>query len=311
MTRRNGFQQCGAEYRRQDQGHHHRQHHGGNHRDGKLTVNDAGGAGEESHRTEYSGKNQADADQGGSDLFHGFGRGLFGRKAFLAHDAFYIFHNNNGIIHQQSDGQYHGEHREHVDGKTKKAQQCKGAQQDYRHGYGGDQCRPHVAHEQPHDEEYQYNRLDQCFDHFVNGYADERSGVVRINHLHAVREELAHFVHFGAYGICRGQGVCSGGLANGQTANRHTVILRFNIVILTSKLGASDITDTHNGPIGVDAYRDGGEFIRCLQHVLNHNGGIQALPLHRRSASELPGGNFHVVALEGRDHVFNGQAVIR
>ena len=147
MPRRHRFEERRAEDRGQDQGHHHRKQHGGDDGHGKLAVDDPGGAGEKGHGSEDRREHQADADQGAGDLVHGLGRGLLGREPFLAHDPLHVLHHHDGVIHQQTDGQHHGEHGQHVDGEPEKPQDREGSQQHHRHRDGRDQRGPDVSHE--------------------------------------------------------------------------------------------------------------------------------------------------------------------
>ncbi len=116
-----------AENRRQDQGHRHRKEHGGDDGHGELAVDDAGGAGEERHGAEDRREHEPDADQGARDLIHGLAGGLFGGESFLAHDPLHILHDHDGIVDQQADGQHHGKHGQHVNGKPEKPQHRKGS----------------------------------------------------------------------------------------------------------------------------------------------------------------------------------------
>ena len=180
------LQKRGTEHRRQNQGDHHRQKHGGDNGHGKLPVNHPRGTLEKRHRTKDGRKHQTDADQGRGDLVHGFACRLHGRKTFLAHDPFHVFHHHDGVIHQQADGQHHGEHGQHVDGKTEQPQHGESSQEHHRHGDGRNQRGPHRSHEQIHYQENQQDRLEQSFDYLADGHPDERGGVVGINNLHAL-----------------------------------------------------------------------------------------------------------------------------
>ncbi|MCI5168121.1 MAG: hypothetical protein D3903_19045, partial [Candidatus Electrothrix sp. GM3_4] len=113
---------------------------------------------------------------------HRFGRGLLGRQPLLAHDALHVLDHHDGIIHQQTDGQHHRKHGQHVDRIACKAEHGKGAEQDHRHGNSRDNCRPDIAHEHVHDDENQDGSAVRIKDIGRTELAIERSdSVVRSN----------------------------------------------------------------------------------------------------------------------------------
>ena len=142
MLRGHRFEEGGTQHRGQDQGDHHGEQHGGDDGHGKLAIDDAGGAPEKGHGAENGGQHQADADEGAGDFSHGLAGGLFGGEAFVTHDPLHIFHHHDGVIHQQTDGQHHGEHGEHVDGEPEYSQDGEGSQNDHRHRQGGNEGGP-------------------------------------------------------------------------------------------------------------------------------------------------------------------------
>jgi hypothetical protein len=73
------------------------------------------------------------------DLGHRLARGLLGGQAFLAHHALDVFHHHDGVVHQQADGQHHGEHGQRVDRIAGCRQHTERAQQHHRHGNGRNQ----------------------------------------------------------------------------------------------------------------------------------------------------------------------------
>ena len=297
MPGRYRLEQAGAEDRRQDQRHEHRQEHGGDDGHGELAVDDAGGTGEERHGAEHGREHEPDADQRARDLLHGLGRGLPGGQSLLGHDPLHVFHDHDGVVHEQSDGKNHGKHREHVDGETENSQNGKCSQEDDRHGNRGNQRGPNVPEKEPHDQEDQQDRFEERFHHLFDGDPNEGSGVIGIDVLHSRGKVPAQLRHLRLDGIGRVEGVGARRLADRDGAGRSPVVGGFNIVQLGSQLGPAHIPDPHGGAVRVGADGDGGKFLRCPEQVLDDNGRIQALALYRRHSAELSRGDLHIVSL--------------
>ncbi len=129
--------------------------------------------------------------------------------------------------------------------------------------------------------------------------------------LHSRGKVPAQLRHLCLDGIGRVQGVGARGLADRDDAGRAPIVGGFDVVQLGSQLGPAYIPDPHGGAVRVGADGDGGKFLRCPEQVLNDDGCVQALALHRRHSAELSRGDLHIVNLERRDDVFNGQLIIR
>jgi hypothetical protein len=105
-----GFEQksgeCGTERQRVERG----KKHGNRDGDGELLIEFAGDSGNEGGGHENGRKNQSDADDGSGQFFHGLQSGVFRSHAFfdVALDA---FHNDDGVVDDQADGQDQAEER--------------------------------------------------------------------------------------------------------------------------------------------------------------------------------------------------------
>ena len=278
------FEEGRAEHRGQDQGNQDRKQHGCGDGHGKLPIDNPGGAGEKGHGAEYRREHQADADQGAGNLVHGLGRGLPGRETFLSHDSLHILHHHDRIVHQETDGQDHGEHGQHVDGEAEKTQDRKGPQQHHRYCDGRDQCGPEGPHKKIHDHEDEQDRLEKGLDHLFDCHFGKRGGVIGINHLHARGKIPAHLPHLFLDSIGRIQCIGACGLADGQACSGLAVVNGFDIVALGPQFRASHIFDSHDGAVRIGADGDGSKLIRGLEQMLDNDGGVQSLALHRRPA---------------------------
>ena len=105
-------------------------------------------------------------------------------KALLAHDALHVLHNHDGVVHEQADGKYHGEHGEHINGKPEERKDAEGPEEHDGHGDGGDQRGPQASHEKPHDEEDEQDGFKERLHHFPDAHLDEGGGVVGVDDLH-------------------------------------------------------------------------------------------------------------------------------
>lgn len=122
------------------------------------------------------------------DLRHRLFCRFFWRELLLNHYTFDVFHHHDGVIDQQAYRQHHAKHRQGVDGVAKHRQYRKGTQQHDRNGNRRNERCAHVLQKQIHDKKDEDNCLKERFNHFVDGYFDERGRIVRIDNLHPLRE---------------------------------------------------------------------------------------------------------------------------
>ncbi len=179
-----------------------------------MPVNGACGTREKGHRPEHRREHQSDPDQGAGDLVHGLAGRLPRRKPLFAHDPLDVFHHHDGIVDQEADGQHHGEHGQHVDREPEEPQYREGPKEYHGHGDRRDQGGPDIPQEKVHDQENQQDRLDEGLDHFLDGYAGKRGGVVGVDHLHTRGKVFAHLFELRLDGIGRVQGIGAGDLPN-------------------------------------------------------------------------------------------------
>ncbi len=168
-----GFEQVGAERRRQDQRHQDRQGHRRDDGDRELAVDDAGRAADEGHRQEHRRQHQRDADQRAGDLAHRTDRRLLRRQSLLAHDPLDVLDHNDGVVDQKADRQHHGEHGQRVDRIAERGEHAEGPEQNDRHRDGGDQRDPPILQEHEHHRDDEGDGLDQRDDHLLNRELDE------------------------------------------------------------------------------------------------------------------------------------------
>ena len=116
-----------------------------------------------------------------------------GPQAFLAHDAFDILHDHDGVVDEKADRQHEREQRQRVDGEAGGGQHAECAQQHHRHGDRRDQRRAPFLQEQEHYHDDKHDRLDQGLDHLLDREPDEARIVDGKGKLEAGREILREF----------------------------------------------------------------------------------------------------------------------
>src|SRR6185369_13300477 len=240
-----------AEGRGQDHGHQDREDHGGDDGDGELAVDDAGGAGKEGHGEEDRRQYGSDAPEGTGYLPHGLDGRFFGRQPFLGHDPLHVFNDDDGVIHQQADDNDQGEHGQGVDGEPAGRQHPHGAQENHRHGNGGDQGGTDVLQEKEHDDKDQKDRNYQGLNYLCDGDLDKGSGVVGIDDLHAGREVPGQFLHLGLDPVAGFQGIGPCCQADRHAPQRLAVVVRLNFVVFGADLAFGYIPELDRRAVAV------------------------------------------------------------
>ncbi len=115
------------------------------------------------------------------------------------HQAFDIFHNDDGIIDQQADRQHHAEQRERVDGIAEQRQNTEGPKQNHRHGHRRDQGRAPALQENEHDDDDQPDCLDQSLDDLIHRKPDEGRRIARKCDAVAIGQTGRQLFHLGLY----------------------------------------------------------------------------------------------------------------
>src|SRR5690606_37099095 len=134
----------------------------------ELLVDHPHRAGHERQGQKDRREHQGDTDDGAGYLPHGLDGGGTGGKPLLGHDALDVFHDHDGIVHQDADRQDHAEHGHHVHREAQQVHHHERAQQAHRHHDRGDQRVAHVLQEQKHDEEHQHHSLGQGHDDLLD-----------------------------------------------------------------------------------------------------------------------------------------------
>ena len=138
-----------------------------------MPVNRPDRAAETCHRNKNRRQHERDSDERAGDLLHRLARRFERRKTFLGHDAFHVFHDDDGVIDENADRQHHAEHRQHVDGKSEREHGYEGAEQrDRNHNRRDERC-ANILEKNIHHEKNQRDGFNQRFENFLDGNPHE------------------------------------------------------------------------------------------------------------------------------------------
>ncbi|CCK15459.1 hypothetical protein BN136_1469 [Cronobacter universalis NCTC 9529] len=301
------LKQRGAQGRGEDHGDQHRQHHRRDNRDGELAVNRAGGAAEKRHRDKHRREHHRDAHQRALDLAHRFTRGGARRQPLFAHDALDVFHNYDGVIHQQAYRQHHREHRQGVNAVAEAVEHRESAEQHHGHGDSRDQRGAEILQKEVHHQEHQRDRFKQRFNHVGNRGFHERGGLIRDFIFQPVREIVRQFVEPVQHQLGRCHLVSAGGELHAKARGRFAVIAAQIIIFLGPHFDRRHIAERDGRPVLIHAKRNGAKLFRRLQQRLGINSGVQRLIIDRRRAAELADRYLAVLRFNRRHHIRRGE----
>src|SRR5207237_7539584 len=133
--------------------------------------------------------------------------GLQWRKPLLGHDALDILNDNNGIVHEDTDGQHHPEQGENVDGKVEGEHRAESDEKGDRDNNRGDERGADVLEKQKHHEEDQPDSFEKSLENFLDRNPDEGRSIERKINAHAWRKESGKVVDFLTHSLGGIQGV--------------------------------------------------------------------------------------------------------
>ena len=154
MTSLNRFEQGSAQGRCERKRQKRRKPNRRNHDGRKLAVNIAHRAREKRQGHKHRDQHDRYPDDGTRDLTHGFAGGFKRWQALFTHDALDVLNDHNRIVHHNTDHQHHAEHCQNVDGKPKRQQRGKSAQQCNRDNDGWNDGVAKVLQKQEHHQKH-------------------------------------------------------------------------------------------------------------------------------------------------------------
>ena len=187
FTRR--LQQRGCERRAQGQGVDRGNRHRDGNGDGELLVELAGNAAHGGHRHEHGDQRQRGRNDRTGYLAHGLDGGL-PRGHALLHLLRHGLYHDNGIVHDDTDGQYQTQQGQGVYRETQQGKYRKGTDQRHRDCQGRNQGRACILQENVDDQDNECDGLEQRDDDFTDTGRDRLGGIEGDNVFKIVREAL-------------------------------------------------------------------------------------------------------------------------
>ena len=188
-------EQQGAHGRRQRQGDDTGDHHRYGNGDSKLPIEFTTEPTQERNRCKHRHQHQGGRHHGSgylADRGHG---GIVGRHALFLDQPFCVLHDDDGVIHHHTDGQYQAKQGQQVDREPHGLHAGKRAHQGYRNRDQWNQRGIEMLQEQESHHNHQQNRNDESRDHLLNGDINEAGGVVGYIVFEAFRETVGNFLH--------------------------------------------------------------------------------------------------------------------
>ena len=278
MAMRRRLQDRRAQGRRQDQRHQNRQDHGGYDGNGELPENNAGRPAKKGHRQKHRRQHQANADQRAADFIHGSPRSFLGRQPFILDESLDIFHHDNRVVDQQADRQNHTEQRQRIDGETGRVEDRQRAEQDDRHGNGGDERRTPVLQENEHDDKDKQDCFEQRMDNLLDRQGDELGIVDREIIFNPGWKILRQFVDARLHRVNGIERIGAGCQLHAETRRGMAIEFDAKAVIFGPKLDASDVGQQDDRPITVAAQSNILKLLGRPQSGLRRDGRVESLP---------------------------------
>src|SRR5579883_2431433 len=229
---------------------------------------------------------------------------------FEGYVTLHVFDDHDGVIHNQTSGQNDAEHGQRVDGEAKHLDEGERAHQRNGDGNGGDDRRTPIEKEEEDDRDDDHNRFFQGRNHFLDGIADDGSGVKSDDILHARREGLCQFREgrFGCliYIECIGVGK----LLHTNTPGLMPAVLPICVVGFIAELCMAHIHQLYQA-IGRALQNDLFEFLWSGEAPHNAKRNLEILRRRSRRAPELAGRNFDVLLLDRIDDIGGRQSAGR
>ena len=201
---------------------------GNRHRE--LAKELAADAAQEAAGNEYRAEHQRDGEYRAGDFLHRLDRG--GARIQAGGDQpLDVLQHDNGIIHDNADGQHQAKERQVVQRKTHRSHDGERANQRHRHVNHRQDHRLPVLQKHQHDDGDQDDRVAKRIKHLVDRFADERRRVVNDLVVEAVRKAGLQFLHLGIHATGGVESVGAWKLKNGQR-DRRLAIERAGLVVL-------------------------------------------------------------------------------
>ena len=183
-----GFQQQGAERRRERKGIDGRDTDGHGHRDTELSVEDTRRSAHHGHGNEDGHEDQRRGDDGRRDARHGVDGGMVGRLVSHVESRLHRLDDDDGIVDDCTDRKHQCEERQQVDREPGHRQECEGSDECYENRDRGDERRADVLQEDVDHQHHEDDGFDQRFEHLVHRGVKEVVHTLQVSDFDAFRQ---------------------------------------------------------------------------------------------------------------------------
>ncbi len=239
-----GFQEHGAESRRQRQGVERRDTDGDSHRQTELTVEHARGAGHERYGDKHEHHHQSDRYDGAAYLAHGVDG--CAARALVADIELGVdsLHHHYRVVDHNRDRKHESRQSDEVDREADEVHEEERTHKSHRDRDGRDDRGADILQEHIHHEEHQDERLDEGLDHLMDRGIEEVVVVHRYRYLQTRGKLALHLLDLGQTVVDDLCGVGAGGLED-DTRRGHLAVERVGESVgQTSQLHFGHITQT-------------------------------------------------------------------
>ena len=211
-----GFQQFGAEHRRERDSHEGGGTADYRHYPSQLMEHDTRHTGEHRQRHEHGYEHKGCCDNGHPNLIGSIDRCLM--RVFSTLDmARYILQHHNSIIHHHTDSDSERTERDDIQRGVRHTEVYERHDEGNRNGYTDDDGSTPFTKEEEHDEHDEEERVKHRLFEGVDGVLDILRGVVYLLYLDIGRQLFLYLRQFGPYVPAYLYGVSPGLLGNNET----------------------------------------------------------------------------------------------
>ena len=182
------------------------------------------------------------------------------------HAVFEVVHHrlddDDGVVHDDADGEHQAEHRERVDREAEDREEDERAEQRDRDGEQRNERRSHVLEEHEDDDHDEHDGFEQRLDDLFDRGFDRRRRVVDDLVVHVGREEPLQLLERGVDALGRLQLVGAGQQVDRQHAGGLAVEPSERLVVLRAELDAADVADADLASLVGGAHDDVAELVR-------------------------------------------------
>ena len=203
-------QEFRTHHRAQGEGHDSRNNHRNRNGHGELTEELACDAREETHRHENGAEHKRHCHQRASDFLHRLFCSLIRRQMLYSHNPVHIFHNDYGIVDDNSDCEDESEQGHHIQGESEYEHDSECSNQRNRHCNRRNKGGTDILQGEEYHQNDQNERLEKSPVDVMYGVGNVGGHIERDVVGHSLRETRTDFLHFGPYVFSDLHCVCSG-----------------------------------------------------------------------------------------------------